>query len=175
MREKDLYKPVSKWLRRFLKEKHPNWEVKALDSSQVYLSNLIFDLGLTEHFPEYKAYEIKVDVVGFAISGKRASLTLVECKSARIGLKDISQLLGYSIVAKPECSFIVSPQGMSSAVSYLLQDLKKYDILKYSKGKLIRVCRWDVRKKDIVRPTTPPIPLLPATRRDAPRRRCPPC
>jgi len=157
MKEKELYEPVSKWLYDFLKEKYPNRKIITLDTSQVYLSDLIFDLKLTRYFPDYMSYEIKVDVTGFAISDKKADLALVECKLSKIGLKEISQLLGYSIVTKPEYSFIISPQGMSKAVSHLLLTLKRYEILRYSEGKLIRVCRWDVKKNDIVRPCYPPL------------------
>ena len=157
MKERDLYKPIANWLHEFLKGKFPNREIKTVDSSQVYLSDLIYDLGLTKYFPQYRAYEIKVDVTGFAISEDSVNLALVECKLGKIGLREVSQLLGYCIIAKPDYAFIISPAGISSAMSYILRTLRNYDILRYHENKMIRVCKWDTRKNDIVRPTIPPL------------------
>lgn len=95
-------------------------------------------------------------LTGVILLNDKAELAFVECKLSKITLKDVSQLLGYSKVACPVHSFIISPKGMSNAVSYLLQTLRRYDILAYSENRKIRVGSWDESKGDIIRPMIPP-------------------
>jgi len=92
-------------------------------------------------------YNIQVDIVGFAIQKNLTHLALVECKNDYITLRDLSQLIGYSLVALPIYSFIISPQGPSDSLILLLKTYNRLDVLRYHhpKGKLpltVTIARW---------------------------------
>ena len=103
--ERDMYPPVRVWLERFLVDRHPGWDVRVLDGSRTSLARLVEREGLAEGLaPEWRSWDIRVDVVGFAIGEGGTRLAFVECKPSSITLRDLSQLLGYSRVARPEYS-----------------------------------------------------------------------
>jgi hypothetical protein len=79
----------------------------------------------------------------------RARLALVECKLEKINLQDVSQLLGYSKVALPLASIIISPEGISDSINLLFNVHRRDDILSYGQDGCIRIARWIESKKDI--------------------------
>lgn len=81
--------------------------------------------------------------------GKTAELAFVECKLDKISLRDLSQLLGYSRVAIPVASIIISPEGISDAINLLFNIHRRNDILSYGDKGGIRIARWDENKRDI--------------------------
>lgn len=144
-----MYPDVKEWFYNFLKEKFPKRNVKVFDTSKQKLSDFIIQHNLTKHFPEFKSYEIKIDILGILSIKNKFALSFVECKLNRINLLHISQLLGYSKVARPEISFIISPKGISSSLNLLFNVYRRYDVLKYCKNRYIIIARWDPFKKDI--------------------------
>lgn len=153
--EKDIYPEVVTWLEAFLRERFKRKQIVVRDTSRRPLKMALQDIGLVpSNKPEWPTYDILVDVTGFIISGNVLELAFVECKNTPLKLRDISQLLGYSRVALPLYSCILSPVGVSSDVGALLKTYSRYDILEYSwpKGKKawsIVVATWNEQHKSL--------------------------
>ena len=137
-----MYPLVCSWLKSFLSSRHRRSDVQTHDTSAVSLYRLIEQKGLEKYFPEYLAYDIRVDITGVVRSARTAHLALVECKLRPITLKDISQLIGYCKVARPELAWILSPAGMSARVSTLLKAYHRYDVLEFQDRKCVRIATW---------------------------------
>lgn len=153
MQEKDLYPDVKNWLHKYLRDRNRTSQVKVLDSSRKILSRLISDNNYCDLVPaEWVSWDIQVDIVGFVIKKTNIDLAFVECKNKPLNLRDLSQLLGYSRVANPQYSFLVSPQGISESLSSLLKTYNRVDILRYHHGtgeipKAIIIATWLVDSK----------------------------
>lgn len=147
--EEEMYPDVVAWLEQFLRDKFKRCETTARDTHHRPLNRVIEQTGLIPaNRPEWPTYDIRVDVTGFIISAKGIELVFAECKLTPISLRDISQLLGYSRVALPVYSCILSPAGISGHVASLLQTYSRYDILQYEwpKGETprsIMVATWN--------------------------------
>ena len=147
--EKDMYPHVRAWLDRVLKSKFKDAKVRVGDTSKKVLSRWLFEHEYHKLFPEYSTYEIEVDVTGVIEKESSASLAFVECKLKKITLRDLSQLLGYSKVANPVISLIVSPAGVSDSLNLLFNVNRREDILTYNSGSKILIGRWDAPKKEL--------------------------
>ena len=146
--EEELYPYVIEWLRKFLKGRHRNSDVDVYDTHKINLSKFLQNNELQNYFPEFSAFDIKVDITGIIKSKKSVKLAFVECKTDPITLKDVGQILGYSKVANPDYSFIISPSGLSSPLSVLLQTFGRYDLLEYGSRK-IRIAKWNLERMEI--------------------------
>lgn len=147
--EKEMYAPVCAWLEKFLQSRHSRAKIYVFDSSRRSLARLIQEAGLSANLPaEWQSWDIYVDVVGFACTSQQTYLAFVECKNTYITLSHFSQLLGYSRVALPQYSLIISPQGASDSLRSLLLTYERTDVLQYhfEKGRIslsVAVARWD--------------------------------
>jgi hypothetical protein len=147
--EKEMYAPVCVWLERFLQSRHSGATIHIFDSSRRSLARLIQETGLSANLPaEWHSWDIYVDVVGFACTTQHTYLAFVECKLGAITLGNFSQLLGYSRVALPQYSIIISPQGASDSLRSLLLTFERTDILQYhvEQGRLplsVAVASWN--------------------------------
>lgn len=151
--EKELYPSIMKWLKNYLEDRFKKSKVFTFNTSGVVLYKFLQEKGFSEYFPDYQAFEIMIDITGIIVSNKSAKLVFVEVKKGTISLKEISQLLGYSIIAKPEFSFLISPEGLSNRMNYLLNQIKHLDVLYYDKEnntKFIRIVKWDIEKEEII-------------------------
>src|SRR3989338_10528100 len=151
--EKELYPSIMEWLKNYLEDRFKQGKVFTFNTSGVVLYKFLQEKGFSEYFPDYQAFEIMIDITGIIVSNKSAKLVFVEVKKGAISLKEISQLLGYSIIAKPEFSFLISPEGLSNRMNYLLNQIKHLDVLYYDKEnntKFIRIARWDIEKEEII-------------------------
>lgn len=83
-------------------------------------------------------------------------LAFVECKIGPITLRDLGQLLGYSLVANPEWSYLVSPAGLSECLNRLLVTYGRQDILNYGKNRHMRLATWNTGRGELDIPTTVP-------------------
>lgn len=144
-----LYPQVSKWLDRILRDRHPRAEVAAYDTHSMDLSAFLRREGLHSLFKDCDAYEIQVDVTGIVRTEKSINLAFVECKVGPITLRDVGQLLGYSLVARPEWSFLVSPGGLSGCLNSLLITYGRQDVLNYGKGQFIRLGTWNAERAEL--------------------------
>jgi hypothetical protein len=145
-----MYPDVCSWFKRVLENKFKNTKIYVEDTSKKVLSKWLVDKGFHSFFPDYQTYEIEVDVTGIIKkSDGEAYLGFIECKLGRINLRDVSQLLGYSKVALPLYSVILSPKGISRSMNLLFNIARRDDILYYSTDRHIIVTKWDERKKEI--------------------------
>lgn len=144
-----MYRPVCLWLESVLAPRNRRARIKAFDTSSVQLYRWLERNGFESLFPEYLAYDIRVDVTAVIRTAKSAHLAFVECKLQPITLKDISQLLGYCRVAQPQAAWIISPAGISSHASYLLKAYHRYDVLNFDAAKRIRIANWDWDRGEI--------------------------
>lgn len=108
--------------------------------------------------PEWPSWNIQVDVVGFVVLPHSTDIAFVECKNTAITLDHLSQLLGYSRIARPLFSFLVAPQGASDSLRSLLLTFNRIDVLEYhwEPGTLSRsvvIARWDESANTIDRNT----------------------
>jgi hypothetical protein len=154
-READLYPDVVNWLAQYLKDRHANSVISTFDTSRKSLVRLIQEKELMLNLPpDWTSWDIFVDVVGFVISPTETQLALVECKNEAITLNHLSQIIGYSRVVRPRYAFLTAPQGVSGALSQLLNTFNRRDILIYGtppgkRAYSIQVGRWDVNGKQI--------------------------
>lgn len=148
-KEGDLYPQVAEWLRGYLKGRHPRARISAYDTHKTELSNFLRTHGLHKHFPDFSAYEIQVDVTAVVERKNTVDLAFVECKMGAITLRDVGQLLGYSLVARPELSFLLSPKGLSDRLATLLLTFGRQDILGYGENRMIRLAAWDLLRREI--------------------------
>ncbi len=147
VKERELYPDISIWLGQRLRSLFPGWEVRVSDTSRFKLSHFLDRMGLQSAFPGSEAFEIEVDITGVMRRGKKTELAFVECKSGPIGLKEVGQILGYSRVASPALSLILSPSGMSNSLNLLLTGYNRMDLLEYGNGKRIKVGTWDPSRR----------------------------
>jgi hypothetical protein len=105
--------------------------------------------GLQAGFKGYEAFEIEVDITAVLKKRSKMELAFVECKRGPITLRDIGQILGYSRVAFPTLSLILSPKGLSSYVNLLLHTYNRVDLLDYAPGRRLKVGLWDLKRKQI--------------------------
>jgi hypothetical protein len=157
LREHDLYEPVRLWLEHILRQRFKRMDVRVIDSHNVQLSKLIAKLGVQKLFPQFNAWDVKIDVTGIVFNDKTGYLALVECKADQLTLIDVAQLLGYSIIVKPILSVLVSPASPTDPLITLLKDYGRLDILKYgSPNQYTRIAKWDMTKNEVT-----PASLLP--------------
>ncbi len=147
--ERDLYHDVAGWLGGRLRGLYPNWGVQVHDTSRVRLSSFLDRMGFTKAFPDSDAFEIEVDITGILQKGSKTQLAFVECKAGPITLKDIGQILGYSKVASPVLSVILSPRGMSASLHLLLNTYNRVDLLDYGDRKRLKIGTWDSSRKQV--------------------------
>ena len=156
VREKEMYPDVMVWLKRALQGKRPRADVETYDTSTVALRRFLETKGLQGLFPQYQSYDIQVDVTAVVRTRREAHLAFVECKVNPITLRDLSQLLGYSRVALPIYSIIISPAGIGGAISYLLKTCGRIDVLDYGNGRRLKIATWDTARREISIPTLIP-------------------
>lgn len=157
--EKDMYPDVCKWLENFLKDRFKNADVDVYELSQKPICRFLrtYEKG---NFPgEWVTWNIKVDVVGFVHQpNKQTVMAFVECKNTKLTLAHLSQLLGYSRIALPLYSFLISPVGFSRMLVSLLQEYRRQDVLEYQweSGRLPRkvvVAQWQTFTANLNRNT----------------------
>ena len=148
--ESDMYPDVCRWLKDFLTSRFQSADVDIYDLSQTPLSRFLRNYDKGEFPPEWVTWDIQVDVVGFIHQPQEiTSLAFVECKNNKLTLSHLSQLLGYSRIAHPQFSFLISPAGFSSTLISLLRDYQRHDVLEYhwENGKRPRqvvIAEWDM-------------------------------
>lgn len=147
--EQEMYQPVVDWFGTFLGGRLRQASVEVHDTHRFRLSNYIRRHALQEYFDSdiWQTFEIHVDVTGFIRTPKAKGLAFVECKLDPISVGDLSQLLGYSRVAKPLYSYLLSPEGVSAALKSLVllydrSDVLEYDWVKGQHPKTIVLAKW---------------------------------
>lgn len=154
--EQQMYPDVAKWLKGLLKGRYPEAIIEVKDTHAAQLNEYIIRHGLQDYFDDdrWQTYDIKVDLTAFIKSQKSKGLIFVECKTTNINLLNISQLLGYSRVALPLSSYLVSSTGIGTSVQSLITKYGRSDILEYHwrKGEIAEkmiIAKWDSNLKSI--------------------------
>ena len=143
MKESEFYREIEAWLGRYLRSRYRRFDIIVEDTHRVRLSSFLRRKGLLKFFPEGVTYEIMPDITGVALREGRCLLFIVECKAGVITLRDIAQILGYSIICKPAMSFIISPVGASDSFRKLIREYARSEILEYAPGSYIHVLKYD--------------------------------
>ena len=151
-----MYPDVASWLQELLIGRFHGATLEVRDTHASPLNEYIIRHGLQEYFEsdQWQTYEIQVDLTAFVMSERRKGLVFVECKIVNITLLHISQLLGYSRVALPLSSYLISSKGIGGGVQSLITRYDRSDILEYQwvKGELpkrIIIAKWDNNLKNI--------------------------
>ncbi len=149
-KEEQLYPDIEKWLKKYLEDKYSKkYKVTTtFDTSRIFLDSYLKNIGI--EINETIGLAIKVDIVGVLEKGKEIKLVFVEVKDKALNLKDLGQLWGYTQLINPLESFLISSEGLGT-LEKVFKILKREDLLYYGskKEKMMRVCRWDSRKKAI--------------------------
>lgn len=95
------------------------------------------------------AYEIQVDVTVIIRLRKSVGLAFVECKVLPVTRRDVGQFLGYSLVARPQRSYLFSPLGLTDRLRNLLVTLGRQDILRYAPDRSIVIGTWNTERKEL--------------------------
>ena len=157
--EKDMYPDVCQWLESFLNDRFRQAEVDVHSLPHTAISRFLSTYNRGSFPGEWVTWNIKVDVVGFVHHPNRSTdLVFVECKKSRLTLAHLSQLLGYSRIARPLYSFLISPAGFSRSLVSLLNEYHRHDVLVYHSedGKLPRrliVAEWEMTTRHLNRHT----------------------
>lgn len=149
--EVEMYPDIIRWLQNDLTQKFGKLAIKitVLDTHDSDLCNFIIQLNHQKFFPEFTTYQIRQDITGFIEYKDRVDLIFVECKNTALSLMNLSQLIGYSCIALPLYSILLSPQGMGATLSKLLQTFNRKDILEFRPKRKIQIIKWDYQKQDI--------------------------
>ncbi|MCL0104839.1 hypothetical protein M1O57_04545 [Dehalococcoidia bacterium] len=154
--ETEMYPDVIEWLGAFLGGRLRGAAIDVRDTHLGPLNEYVQRHGLQKYFEDdaWQTYEIRVDVTAFTNRRGKPGLVFVECKVVPISLTHVSQLLGYSRVARPLLSYLISTAGIGDSVKALLLRYDRTDILHYywEKGKQPRsiiVAKWDEQSKNI--------------------------
>lgn len=148
--EIEMYPDIVRWLENDLKQRYKlARNIIVLDTHDSDLSNFIMTLKFQSFFPEFSTYKIRQDITGFIEFDNRVDLVFVECKNTFLSLISLSQLIGYSCIALPIYSILLSPQGMGSTLNKLIKSFGRKDILEFRTNRKIQILKWDKNKQDI--------------------------
>lgn len=162
--EKELYPPMSRWLKEYLKGKYRECEVDAYDDT----SEIDLDNALLKHEVPYPnnsklvGIPIQIDVLGVVkFPSGNVRLAFIEAKKTKLNTHDLGQLLIYCRIADPIDAFLLSSRDMGN-LNTILVNKGRTDILKYGEkndknDKKIHVATWDVQGKHPKMETMVPI------------------
>ncbi len=150
-----MYAPVAKWFQAFLSGRLRRTAVEVHDTHAMPLNGYIKRRGLHGYFDSdlWETFDIRVDVTAF-LSGRAKGVAFVECKTTAISLSHVSQLLGYSRVALPLFSYLISSRGVGGSVRSILQVYGRVDILEYDwprgcEPRRLVLAKWDSSTKGL--------------------------
>lgn len=149
--EIEMYPDIIKWLKADLEQKFSKSaeKITVLDTHDSDLSNFIIKLKYQKYFPEFTTYQIRQDITAFIKRRNSVDLVFIECKNCHLSLIHLSQLIGYSCIALPIYSILISPKGIGTTLHKLLDDYNRKDILEFRPNRKIQIIKWDELKKDI--------------------------
>jgi hypothetical protein len=149
--EIEMYPDIIEWLKKNLVQKFGKTakKITVLDTHDSDLINFIMQLGYQKFFPEFSTYKIRQDITGFIEYLDKVELVFVECKNTSLSLIHLSQLIGYSCIALPIYSILLSPQGIGKTLNKLLKSYNRVDILEFRPQRMIQIIKWDRNKQDV--------------------------
>lgn len=136
--EQELYAPLTSWFKAHLSKTYGQ-DALAYDVSSGNLNQFISrDKDLLDVFDYCNNYRIKPDIVGFLHKSKE--MAFIEAKVTALSLKEVGQLMGYCLVAKPVEAWLVSSKSPSASLIRILQ--AHPILLEYAPGKRIKIATW---------------------------------
>ena len=151
MKEVDLYKPVKSWLNSHLQGCFPNKNVQTFIGADKFISTVLKRHKLQKYFCNSSCFDIKIDVFSIVEYKKgKFKLVIVECKTGKLTLQHLSQLIGYSKIINPVCSILLSSSGLSTSLSNLL-DCPTDNLLSYGANNKnrISIAKWNLHTKTL--------------------------
>ena len=129
----EIHTDVMVWLDRVLRERLPKAKFEVRDTRGCSLNHYVRQNGLLNYFNSniWQTFEIRVDITAFLMYREQPGLVFVECKPVPVTLLHIYQLLGYSRVALPLSSYLISSKGIGGGVQSLITSYDRSDILEY--------------------------------------------
>jgi len=126
--ERATYEPLVKILKGELESEYGP-DVVAFDTSSGNLNSFIarLDSDKVQKLAEWDSFDIRPDVVGFAVSESRP--VFIESKIDLLTLKHLGQLLGYCAAANPKRAILVSTKAMSESLTRAI--LRNPTLLEY--------------------------------------------
>lgn len=156
MKESDLYKPMCKWLKQYLKDKYKGYEIFVDDTSEIRLEKALAKYGVVCELAN--GVDIQIDVLGIAIKNSEVKLFFIEAKKTKLTLRDLGQLWAYCKLIDPDEAFLLTSDQLGS-LNKLLNAFHREDLLDFGdkkKIKKMKVGRWDVNTNCIDFPSLIP-------------------
>ena len=142
-KEKDLYPQINSWFKEYLIDKYPNFYIKTTFETSTKALDVVlnkFDI----HFSHLTDLSIKIDIVGILTNKKthKIKLVFIEVKDEDLTLKDLGQLWGYTMIADPLESFLITSTDFG-ILHKILNIHKRLDLLNYGKNKNMKIVKWN--------------------------------
>jgi len=147
MLEKDLYEPMCKWLKQYLKDHYKGYEIIVADTSLERLDKALQRYGVVNE--QANGVDIQIDVLGIARKGTTTKLFFIEAKKTKLTLRDLGQLWAYCKLVDPDEAWLLTSSDMGS-LRKLLLGFNREDLLDFGDGKKIKKMKvgiWDVKKQ----------------------------
>ncbi|GHV04374.1 hypothetical protein FACS189485_09650 [Spirochaetia bacterium] len=142
--ENELYEPMRLWLKNYLIEKYPDFDVVTVDSHSERLDTILEKHGIMNAMAI--GIDIQIDVLGIVKNNKSVKLFFIEAKKNALTLRDLGQLWAYCRLINPEEAFLLTAANFGT-LDKILNVFKREDILDFGDGKTIRkmkVAIWNV-------------------------------
>ncbi|MDE0118434.1 MAG: hypothetical protein OXM55_00300 [Bdellovibrionales bacterium] len=148
MKESTLYLPVKNWINNYLKRNLKTQKVKTYIGADEFISKILIRENLYDKIINSHYFNIKIDVFSVVIKDDKAELVLIECKSTRLGLIHLSQLIGYSRIINPLCSILLSPEEITTGLKNFLNN-QGHSLLNYGNNRKIVIAKWIASRGEI--------------------------
>ena len=149
--ESDLYEPMRIWLQQYLEDRYKNANIITVDSHARTLDLYLEEYGVLDYYPQTIGLNIQIDVLGIAVTKRKADIFFIEAKKNQLNLHDLGQLWAYCKLCDPAEAFLLSSGGLGS-LNKILNNLSRIDLLDFGDGKRIKkmqAAKWDVSKNAI--------------------------
>ena len=149
LKESELYLPIKNWIDGYLKRSLNATDVKTYIGADEFLSKILIRENLSKKIPYSHYFNIKIDIFSVIVKCNKADLVLIECKSNRLALIHLSQLIGYARIINPLCAILLSPKEINTGLRNFLNNDQKYNLLNYGNNRKIVVARWLQSKNEV--------------------------
>ena len=147
-KEKDLYPEITDWFKQYLTDKYKNHNITTTyETSKKSLDAVLSSYGL--RFDHLSGLLIKIDILGIITkNNNNPQLAFIEVKDEDLTLKDLGQLWGYTMIANPIESFLISSTGIGSLYK-IFKIHRRMELLHYGDGRMMNIVKWNSDRKII--------------------------
>jgi hypothetical protein len=146
--EIDTYKPLTIWLKSYIKQKF-NEDSDVFDTSSQTLANY-FSMNFKtsdryrQKIKNLGDLNIRPDIIG--ISTKTNKIFFIESKIVSLGVKELGQIWSYSVLADPFQSFLISTKEISKSLLNVYAQNKDKKFLNFNTNKEIIFGQFNFNK-----------------------------